>query len=130
MDGLRDRFALADNKCAQTVSDILEQVRSRGDEAVLEYTRRFDAPELNLDAFKVSEEEFAEAAEAVDEDFMATLSFAAERIRLFHEREMEESWMLTRDDGTITGRLVRPVDSAGLYVPGGQGGSTPWSPRC
>ncbi|XCN72281.1 MAG: histidinol dehydrogenase [Candidatus Electrothrix aestuarii] len=125
MDGLRDRFALADNKCAQTVSDILEQVRSRGDEAVLEYTRRFDAPELNLDAFKVSEEEFAEAAEAVDEDFMATLSFAAERIRLFHEREMEESWMLTRDDGTITGRLVRPVDSAGLYVPGGQGGSTP-----
>ncbi|WPD21229.1 MAG: histidinol dehydrogenase [Candidatus Electrothrix scaldis] len=125
MDALRDRFALADSKCAQTVTDILEQVRSRGDEAVLEYTRRFDAPELNLDAFKVSEEEFAEAAEAVDEDFMATLSFAAERIRLFHEREMEESWMLTRDDGTITGRLVRPVDSAGLYVPGGQGGSTP-----
>jgi histidinol dehydrogenase len=125
MDNLRDRFVLADSKCAQTVTDILEQVRTRGDEAVLEYTRRFDAPDLNLEAFKVSEEEFAQAAEAVDEDFMATLSFAAERIRLFHEREMEDSWMMTRDDGTITGRLVRPVDSAGLYVPGGQGGSTP-----
>ncbi|MCI5117096.1 MAG: histidinol dehydrogenase [Candidatus Electrothrix sp. LOE1_4_5] len=125
MDSLRDRFALADSNCAQTVSDILEQVRSRGDEAVLEYTRRFDAPELSLEAFKVSEEEFDQAAESVDEDFMATLSFAAERIRLFHEREMEDSWMMTRDDGTITGRLVRPVDSAGLYVPGGQGGSTP-----
>jgi histidinol dehydrogenase len=125
MDNLRDRFALADSKCARTVTDILEQVRSRGDEAVLEYTRRFDAPELNLEAFRVSEEEFDQAAEAVDEDFMATLSFAAERIRLFHEREMEDSWMMTRDDGTITGRLVRPVDSAGLYVPGGQGGSTP-----
>jgi histidinol dehydrogenase len=118
LDGLRDRFALADSKCAQTVTDILEQVRSRGDEAVLEYTRRFDAPELSL-------EEFTRAAKAVDEEFMATLTFAAERIRLFHEREMEDSWMMTRDDGTITGRLVRPVDSAGLYVPGGQGGSTP-----
>uniref|UniRef100_UPI004056A640 histidinol dehydrogenase n=1 Tax=Candidatus Electrothrix sp. TaxID=2170559 RepID=UPI004056A640 len=72
MDGLRDRFALADNKCAQTVSDILEQVRSRGDEAVLEYTRRFDAPELSLEEFKVSKEEFAQAAKEVDEDFMAT----------------------------------------------------------
>ncbi|MCI5189753.1 MAG: histidinol dehydrogenase [Candidatus Electrothrix sp. AS4_5] len=125
MDSLRDRFALADSNCTQTVTDILDQVRSRGDEAVVEYTRRFDAPELSLEAFKVSKEEFSQAAEAVDEDFMATLSFAAERIRLFHEREMEDSWMMTRDDGTITGRLVRPVDSAGLYVPGGQGGSTP-----
>lgn len=130
MEGLRDRFALADSNCAQAVTDILEQVRSQGDEAVLEYTRRFDAPELSLEEFKVSEEEFAQAAKEVDEGFRTTLSFAAERIRLFHEREMEESWMLTRDDGTITGRLVRPVDSAGLYVPGGQGGSTPWSPRC
>ncbi|MCI5192897.1 MAG: histidinol dehydrogenase [Candidatus Electrothrix sp. AU1_5] len=125
MDSLRDRFALADSNCAQTVTDILDQVRNRGDEAVLEYTRRFDAPELSLKAFKVSKEEFSKAAEAVDNDFMTTLSFAAERIRLFHEREMEDSWMMTRDDGTITGRLVRPVDSAGLYVPGGQGGSTP-----
>lgn len=125
MDSLRDRFALADSNCTQTVTDILDQVRNRGDEAVLEYTRRFDAPELNLEEFKVTEEEFTQAAEMVDHDFMATLSFAAKRIRLFHEREMEDSWMMTRDDGTITGRLVRPVDSAGLYVPGGQGGSTP-----
>ncbi|MCI5167053.1 MAG: histidinol dehydrogenase, partial [Candidatus Electrothrix sp. GM3_4] len=125
MDGLRDRFALADSNCAQTVTDILEQVRSRGDEAIVEYTRRFDAPDMKQEGFKVSEEEFEQAAENVDDDFMATLAFAAERIRLFHEREMEESWLLTRDDGTITGRLVRPVDSAGLYVPGGQGGSTP-----
>ncbi len=125
MDGLRDRFALADSKCAQTVTDILEQVRSRGDEAVVEYTRRFDAPDMTAEGLKVTEEEFAQAATAVDDDFMATLAFAAERIRLFHEREMEDSWMMTRDDGTITGRLVRPVDSAGLYVPGGQGGSTP-----
>lgn len=61
----------------------------------------------------------------MDDQFRATLRFAADRIRRFHERELEDSWMLTRDDGAITGRLVRPVDSAGLYVPGGKEGSTP-----
>lgn len=125
MADLRDRFALADVHCCRAVTDILEQVRTRGDEAVVEYTREFDAPEMTKDNLRVSEQEFAQAAEEVDDAFMATLAFAADRIRTFHEREMEDSWMLTRDDGTITGRLVRPVDSAGLYVPGGQGGSTP-----
>ncbi len=123
--GLRDRFALADVSCCKTVTDILEQVRTRGDAAVVEYTRKFDTPGMIKENIRVSEEEFERAAEAVDADFMETLAFAAERIRTFHEREMEDSWMMTRDDGTITGRLVRPVDSAGLYVPGGQGGSTP-----
>jgi len=61
----------------------------------------------------------------VTDEFLGTLKKAMERIRSFHEREMEDSWLQTRDDGTIVGRLVRPVDSAGLYVPGGQGGSTP-----
>ncbi|MCI5223978.1 MAG: histidinol dehydrogenase [Candidatus Electrothrix sp. AR4] len=125
MAGLRDRFALADVNCSRTVTDILEQVRNRGDAAVVEYTRQFDAPQMTAERLRVSEEEFDQAAKAVDDEFMATLTFATERIRTFHEREMEDSWMMTRDDGTITGRLVRPVDSAGLYVPGGQGGSTP-----
>jgi histidinol dehydrogenase len=125
MAGLRNRFALADVNCRDTVTDILEQVRTRGDAAVVEYTRQFDAPHMTQERLRVSEEEFEQAAEQVDDAFMDTLAFAAERIRTFHEREMEDSWMMTREDGTITGRLVRPVDSAGLYVPGGQGGSTP-----
>ena len=125
MAKLRDRFVLADSTCRQAVTDILEQVRSRGDDAVVEYTRKFDAPQMEKEQLRVSEQEFDRAAAAVDDDFMETLRFAADRVRVFHEREMEDSWFLTRDDGTITGRLVRPVDSAGLYVPGGQGGSTP-----
>ncbi len=125
MAALRDRFTLVDVKSSETVTDILEQVRSRGDEAIVEFTRQFDAPHMTKDQLRVTEEEFNQAAEAVDDAFMTTLVFAAERIRTFHERETEDSWILTRDDGTITGRLVRPVDSAGLYVPGGQGGSTP-----
>ncbi len=123
--GLRDRFVLADASCRQIVKDIIEQVRQRGDAALVEYTRKFDAPQIKQEDLQVTEEEFDQAAQAVDESFMETLRFAVQRIRTFHEREMEDSWFLTRPDGTITGRLVRPLDSAGLYVPGGQGGSTP-----
>lgn len=124
-DGLLDRFQAAEGTCVQTVREILDQVRARGDEAVLEYTRKFDAPGLELTELGVSSEELKRAYELVDEQFLDTLNRAIERIQSFHEREMEDSWLQTRDDGTIVGRLVRPVDSAGLYVPGGKGGSTP-----
>lgn len=119
------RFQPAENNCHDLVADILQQVKSRGDEAVVEYTRKFDAPDLEAGALKVSTEELKEAYELVDDAFLATLATAIERIQVFHEREMEDSWMQTRDNGTIVGRMVRPVDAAGLYVPGGQGGSTP-----
>ncbi len=122
---LRDRFSAEDRDCRDVVTEILHRVRTEGDGAVVEYTRKFDAPDMTAQLLRVTEEEFDEAAELVDREFMETLHFAAERIRKFHEREMEDSWITTREDGTVTGRLVRPVDSAGLYVPGGQGGSTP-----
>jgi histidinol dehydrogenase len=122
---LLSRFQPAENNCRDIVSDIIEEVKTRGDAAVLEYTRKFDAPELSRDALKVSTEELKEAYELVDDDFLVTLAKAIERIQDFHEREMEDSWMQTRENGTIVGRMVRPVDAAGLYVPGGQGGSTP-----
>jgi len=125
MTGLRDRFVLADSGCRRAVTDILARVRSHGDDAVVEYTRKFDAPQMEKGQLRVTEQDFEQAEAGVDDAFMETLSFAAQRIRTFHEREMEDSWFLTHENGTITGRLVRPVDSAGLYVPGGQGGSTP-----
>jgi histidinol dehydrogenase len=124
-ESLFDRFTKADSDCRNTVATILEKVRTEGDNAVVEYTRKFDAPNLSVEQLRVTEDEFEQAEKEVDVDFKKTLTFAANRIRSFHEREMEDSWFLTREDGTITGRLVRPVDSAGLYVPGGQGGSTP-----
>ena len=73
----------------------------------------------------VSTDELKQAYELVDESFMETLEVAIDRIQQFHERELEDSWLQTRENGTIVGRLVRPVDKAGLYVPGGKGGSTP-----
>jgi histidinol dehydrogenase len=123
--GLADRFQLADSSCRQTVTDILNDIRERGDDALLEYTRKFDSPDMTIDQLKVTDDELRAAYGQVDDALMESITLAKDRIQTFHEREMDDSWILTREDGTITGRLVRPVASAGLYVPGGQGGKTP-----
>ena len=122
---LVNRFQETDTGCAGTVAEILAAVRERGDDALIEYTRRFDAPNFQMSQLKVTQEEFARAHAQVDAAFKETLSLAIERLQFFHEQELEKSWTLTRDDGVITGRLVRPVAAAGLYVPGGRGGKTP-----
>lgn len=125
IQNLLNRFQGADTSCGDSVTEILQEVQERGDHALVDYGRRFDAPGLTIDQLVVSDLEFDEAYQRVDTDFLNTLKKAIKRIQVFHEREMEDSWMITRDDGSIVGRLVRPVDSAGLYVPGGTGGSTP-----
>jgi histidinol dehydrogenase len=122
---LLNRFQDADRSCQDSVEEILREVKSRGDEAVIEYCNRFDAPDMTTQTMQVSADELKEAYTRVDEEYLQTLAMAIDRVQGFHEREMEDSWIQTREDGTIVGRLVRPVDSAGLYVPGGQGGSTP-----
>lgn len=119
------RFSMDNSDCREVVREILAKVQTDGDQAVLEYTRKFDAPAMTAGQLRVTDDEFADAESLVDGEFIDSLRFAATRIRDFHQREMEDSWITTRDDGTIVGRLVRSVDSAGLYVPGGQGGATP-----
>ncbi|MGW8194000.1 MAG: histidinol dehydrogenase [Desulforhopalus sp.] len=125
IDALLHRFQAADTSCRDEVRDILQAIKDRKNEALLEYCRKFDAPDLQLRHLQAGAEELKDAYKQVDKQFLDTLGLAIERIQTFHEREMEDSWLQTREDGTIVGRLVRPVDSAGLYVPGGQGGSTP-----
>ncbi|MCK4837682.1 MAG: histidinol dehydrogenase [Desulfobulbaceae bacterium] len=122
---LQDRFQSSDSSCRQVVTDIIQDIRQRGDEALVEYTRKFDAPDFTIDQLKVTGPEIEQAFDLVDHDLNATLDLAIKRIQTFHEHEKEESWTITGDHGIITGRLVNPVDSAGLYVPGGQGGQTP-----
>jgi len=122
---LTDRIHDNDTSCRQDVAEIIAEVRRRGDAALLEYTRKFDSPDFNLDQLRVSEAEIQAAFGQVDSELIATLDLAIRRITTFHEHEKEDSWTITGDHGIVTGRLVRPVDSAGLYVPGGQGGQTP-----
>lgn len=125
ISSLQDRFQSSGSKCRQTVEEIIATVRAEGDAALMKYTQKFDSPNLTLDRLRVSPQEFEQASQSVPASFQKTLDKAIDRIRTFHEHEKEESWIVTDPNGTLTGRLVHPVDSAGLYVPGGQGGKTP-----
>ncbi|MDR6999476.1 histidinol dehydrogenase [Neobacillus niacini] len=99
------------------VKNILSDIRTRGDEALREYTEKFD--HVQLASFSVTEEEIAEAYETVDEDFVAIVREAAENIRSFHEKQLRPSWMTTEENGTILGQKITALDSVGVYVPGG-----------
>jgi histidinol dehydrogenase len=107
------------------VRDILAQVRERGDEAVAEYTRRFDCPEMTAANLRVPEKDIAQALELIPATDADIIREAAANIRDFHQRQKQNSWLTTPAPGTTLGQLVLPVDRAGLYVPGGQGGETP-----
>lgn len=107
------------------VRAILEDVRSNGDKAVVEYTRRFDCPDFTEKMLAISAEELEKAYCSIPASDAAIIREAADNIRVFHEGQKKNSWFMTKKDGSILGQLVRPVDRAGLYVPGGQGGNTP-----
>ena len=108
-----------------TVSKILADVKQRGDEALIEYTNRFDAPDLNASDLIVSEEEIAAAEQQVDSSFRSALNRSVEQIEEFHKKQLRNSWISTPRPGVMLGQLVNPVDAAGVYVPGAKGGLTP-----
>jgi histidinol dehydrogenase len=114
-----------DQAVESRVRDILADVAESGDEALARYTSRFDCPDFTASMLRVPADDIAEALQQVPADDLAILEEAAANIRSFHEAQKQNSWMTTREDGTILGQLVRPVDSVGLYVPGGVGGETP-----
>lgn len=99
-------------------TNIVEDVRNRGDEALREYTSRFDGVEI--ESFRVSEEAIQAALEKVDPKVEAALEKAAAQIRDFHERQKQQSWINVRPDGAMVGAKVQPLDSVGVYVPGGR----------
>ena len=109
----------------QQVKEIIEQVKEKGDEALVNYTRKFDCPGYTPGDISVRDNEIDEARKKVDDDFKDILKRAIENITKFHENQKQKSWFQTSDDGTILGQIVRPVKSAGLYIPGGKGGETP-----
>ncbi len=110
-----------DRGVESSVRSIIDDVRARGDEAVLEYTRRFDR--RNADAMSdlvVSDEQVTAAWSAVDGRTKEALKFAAQRISEYHQHQLQSSWSYTDDLGTQLGQQVTPLDRVGLYVPGGK----------
>ncbi|MBQ8207468.1 MAG: histidinol dehydrogenase [Clostridia bacterium] len=99
------------------VTDIIANVREKGDAALLEYTERFDGAALT--ALAVTEAEIDEAVASVEPKFLEILEKAAKNIRKFHEKQVRNSFIINDEDGIVTGQKIIPVDRAGLYVPGG-----------
>ncbi len=105
---------------ADVVADILKEVRSRKDQALFEYTRRFDKAELNKDTLKVTEEEINEAYEKIDPSVIDVIRKAIKNIESYHSKQKQYSWFDTTDNGTILGQKVTPIAAVGVYVPGGK----------
>ncbi|PID24480.1 histidinol dehydrogenase [Sporosarcina sp. P7] len=114
----RDDSNQTDLEFDRNVLSIIDKVRSEGDEALLDFTERFDG--VKLDRLIVTEEEITEAEQAVTEDFYRALRAAKERITTYHEAQKEQSWFLNPNEGIMLGQKVTPIDSVGLYVPGGK----------
>lgn len=112
--------ASVDPEITRRAEAIVDDVRERGDAAVLEYTARFDRlPAEKLSDLVISAEEMRQALETLPEDQRTALEEAARRIRVFHENELEKSFTVCDEYGNKLGQRVTPVDSVGLYVPGG-----------
>jgi len=111
----------ADEKLEATVAAILADVKKRGDDAVLEYTRKFDRlPLANAAAMELSSAELKAAFDGLPADQRGALEQAAQRVTVYHQKQVQSSWSYTEADGTMLGQQITPLDRVGLYVPGGK----------
>ncbi len=107
------------------VREILQKVKKKGDRAIVEYTRKFDCKNFEAENILLDPKLIKDSLSDIDKDDLGIIQEAADRIRIFHQRQNQNSWFIPDPDGSIMGQMVAPVSRAGLYVPGGQGGETP-----
>ena len=103
-----------------TVQAIVDDVRARGDEALFEYTKKFDGAELSADNIRVTQAEIQEALSQVDPNLLAVMKKSMKNIREYHEKQKQYSWFDSKPNGTILGQKVTALSSVGVYVPGGK----------
>ena len=102
------------------VAEILDKVRSEGDSALFAYTREFDKTEITKETIRVTEEEIREAYDVVDPALVDVIRKALINIRDYHERQKQNSWFTSSEEGTMLGQKVTPLQRVGVYVPGGK----------
>ena len=107
----------------KTVSEILNNVRNNGDKAVFEYTEKFDGYKYDENTIRVTEKEINEAYDNYDKELIAIMEKAFNNIKEYHEKQKQNSWISTKDDGTLLGVKVSAIGKAGVYVPGGKAAS-------
>ena len=104
----------------KTVNDIIKDVKENGDDALFKYTKKFDGFDLNADNIKVTEDEITEAFDALDGNIISVFEQSAKNIREFHEKQLRNTWIETKPDGSILGQRITPIACSGVYVPGGK----------
>jgi histidinol dehydrogenase len=116
---IRNRSVALDTGLLAEVAKIIDDVRTRGDAALVEYAQRFDGVTLQPSQLRVREEALRESAARIDEQLLAALREAIGNVRRFHERQREDSWEIEIANGARMGQRIMPIEKAGLYVPGG-----------
>ena len=120
LENLLKRSPNSYGKFESAVADILANVKSRGDDALFEYTRNFDKADINLSNIVVTQEEIDEAYSLVDDKLLDVIRKALVNIRDYHEKQKQYSWFDSKPDGTILGQKVTALSRVGVYVPGGK----------
>ena len=120
LEDLLKRSPNSYGKYEESVREILDAVRERGDEALFGYTKKFDGADINAGNILVTESEIKEAYEAVDEGLLEVVRKALVNIRAYHEKQMQYSWFDSKPDGTMLGQKVTALQRVGVYVPGGK----------
>lgn len=119
VENLKNRAEAVQRDVLDAVEEILEDVRKNGDSAVIKYTNKFDSKNISEQNVKVSVDEIKKAYENVDKKFIEAIKTAKENIWFYHEKQKQNSWMTTKEDGIILGQQIRALDMVGIYVPGG-----------
>jgi histidinol dehydrogenase len=119
MGFLKERAEEVQKDVNIVVDKILEDVRTRGDDAIIEYTQKFDSKFVTTENLIVSDEEIKNAYQMVDQDFLDAITLAKDNVKEFHERQKSKDWIMTKEKGVILGQTVRGIESVGIYVPGG-----------
>jgi len=121
LDTLLAWEGVSDDQVNATVRDVLKNIRLRGDEALVEYTNKFDRMKVSsMMELTFTKEQIDTAYKKIPADQREALELAAERVRSYHEHQIMESWSYTEDDGTLLGQQITALDRVGLYVPGGK----------
>lgn len=103
-----------------TVNDIITNIRQNKDKALFEYTSKFDKCEISAENILVTRQEIEDAYKKLDPAFVEVMKKSAENIRVFHEKQKRNSWIETKEDGSILGQRILPIEISGVYVPGGK----------
>ena len=119
MDHLAARSVAIDAELLALVGSIVDDVRVRGDRALIEFAARFDGVDLTTSELRISEDQLSRLAEGADKRVVEALREAIRNVRVFHERQVEKSWTIEPRAGAQLGQRITPLERAGLYVPGG-----------